>query len=109
MRVRLVQESSGFGFNQRIIPWMTESEENLHLLEKLQTGVACELPENIAKNIWNLVDIETGKIVSLRSSFEISIEEVSKRYIDKRKSDTSQIREAAKAILNPNTISKEKE
>ena len=64
MRVQLIKESSGFGYTAKIVEWLTQDEENIFTLNRLQEGQIVELPSNIAPDVHNLVNIETGTIVS---------------------------------------------
>ena len=81
MRVQFVKESSGFGYRSKIATWLAESDENLGKLQKLQKGNVVEIPNHIAGSIHNLVNVETGEVISGRSEIHISKDEIKKRYL----------------------------
>lgn len=101
MRVRLISESTGFGYKGSIVSWISEAEENVQLLEKLQSGLTVEIPARIAKAIFNLVDVETGEVVSSRTTLTTSLEEIKKKYLDNKRISQAQIREEVKDIFTP--------
>jgi hypothetical protein len=94
MKVRLIKESSGFGYSSKIVEWMVSSEENMGKLEKIKKGKTVEIPERIAKRIHNLVDVETGNIISVRCQTHLNEVELKKRYADINKFEQAKTREA---------------
>lgn len=102
MKVKLIKESSGFGFNSTVANWIVKDEENLVLLEKIKQGFDVEIPDSIAKNIQNLVCIETGEIISKVFKLNISSDEVSKKY----KSTQAEIKKEIKEQIQEVKIKK---
>lgn len=99
MKVRLINESSGFGYSSKISTWIGENEEHLGKLKNIQKGDTVEIPEKIAISIHNLVNVETGEIISRRSSVKLSSNEIKKRYMKGGFETVSKIR----SILTPDT------
>lgn len=106
MRVRLIQESTGFGYSGNTVNWIVESDENLGKIQKLQKGVIVEIPEKIAKGIYNLVNVETGEVISYQHSIFIPIEEVMIRYKEQGKEEVVKTREILKDTFKESMISK---
>ena len=106
MRVRLIQESSGFGYSGNIVSWIVENDENLGKIQKLEKGNTVEIPDKIAKSIYNLVNVETGEVISYNHSLLITIEDVMKRYKEKGKEEIVKTREVLKEAFNPSLVSK---
>lgn len=99
MRVKLVKESSGFGYSYKISSWLAQSDENMGLLKKLQKGAVVELPEKVAMSIHNLVDIETGKMISRRYQLSITEDEVKHRYLDTSLEEVANTRKIIKDLV----------
>jgi len=99
MRVKLIQESSGFGYSGGIVNWIVESDENLGKIQKLSNGNVVEIPEKIAKSIYNLVNVETGEVISYKHSLSISKDEVLMRYKEHGKEEITKTRENLKETL----------
>ena len=99
MRVKLIQESSGFGCSGGIVNWIVESDENLGKIQKLSNGNVVEIPEKIAKSIYNLVNVETGEVISYKHSLSISKDEVLMRYKEHGKEEITKTRENLKETL----------
>ena len=99
MRVKLIQESSGFGYSGGIVNWIVESDENLGKIQKLSNGNVVEIPEKIAKSIYNLVNVETGEVISYKHSLSISKDEVLMRYKEQGKEEITKTRENLKETL----------
>lgn len=106
MRVRLVNESSGFGYSSNVVNWMVQSEENLGKIQKLQKGSIVEIPEKIAMSIYNLVNVETGEIISSRNTINISTSEVIKNYKESGKEEIVKTRESLKTVFEEKQIVK---
>ena len=106
MRVRLIPESTGFGYSGKIVDWITEAEDHVQLLEKLQSGLTVEFPARIARSIFNLVDVETGEVVSTRTTLMISKEEIKKKYTDYKRTEQAQFKATVKNILTPEVTKK---
>lgn len=94
MKVRLIKESSGFGYSSKIVEWMVESDENMGKLEKIKKGKTVEIPERIAKRIHNLVDVETGNSISIRCQTHLNANEIKERYADSSKLEQATTRKA---------------
>jgi len=99
VRVKLIQESSGFGYSGGIVNWIVESDENLGKIQKLSNGNVVEIPEKIAKSIYNLVNVETGEVISYKHSLSISKDEVLMRYKEQGKEEITKTRENLKETL----------
>lgn len=100
MKVKLISESTGFGYSGKIANWIVSQEEHIQTLEKLQSGLTVEIPEKIAKNIFNLVDVETGAVISYVANLFITNEEVKKKYTDRRLQAVAPIKNEIKSIFN---------
>jgi hypothetical protein len=103
MRVQVIRESTGFGYSQKIIDWITEADENLGKLEKLKKGEIVEIPERITRGIYNLVDVETGLVVSRRTFTELSPEEIKRIYAKPSMAPQSKTRKIIKETLGIET------
>lgn len=107
MRVKLIKESSGFGYGSKVINWMVSDPENLNTLNRLKSGNICEIPKNIASGIHNIVNVETGEIVSTQCSLVgITREEVKNRY--KTQKDTSHISRTMRTLKVSKPVRKPK-
>lgn len=84
MLVKLIEESSGFGYTTDVVNWMVRDEEHVSAIEMLKAGFEVEIPENIAKRIKNLVSVETGEIISKKYDVHISKEEIVRKYKNSR-------------------------
>jgi len=83
LKIRLIRESSGFGYTSYIPGWIAENGENAVTLKDLRNGKAVVLPETTAKNLYNVVDVSTGNIVSSHYSLVgITKEEVASKYLE---------------------------
>jgi hypothetical protein len=99
MKVKLIPESSGFGYSGKIVNWIVESDENLGKLQKLQKGNTVEIPEKIAKSIYNLVNVETGEIISYNHSVFITTDEVIMKHKEQGKEEIVKTREVLKEVF----------
>jgi uncharacterized protein (UPF0335 family) len=101
MRVRLIQESSGFGYNSKVVSWLAKDSENYATVLALAEGQIRDIPENVARNCHNLVDTATGKIIS--KSYSITIPEAQlEKYIDKTTTEIKSIGADIKKIKAEN-------
>lgn len=96
MRVKLVQESSGFGYSGKLANWLAESDEHIGLMQKLKAGKVVEIPDKYARMIYNLVNVETGEIISRRHSLFIDAEKIAKIYKEHGKEDLLETKETLK-------------
>jgi len=99
MRVQLIKESTGFGFNSMVANWSVEDIENITLLEKVKKGIIVELPERVAINIYNLVDVDSGEIVSKISNASITSNELKLKY--KSTKEDTKLKAEIKASFKP--------
>jgi hypothetical protein len=78
MKVKLINESTGFGFNSVVAEWLAQNIENGLLINKIPTGEIIDIPDKIALNCHNLVNVETGEIASKFYSLTINLEDLKK-------------------------------
>jgi hypothetical protein len=102
MRVQVIKESTGFGFTSKAVSWISSDPENLNSVNRLKDGQIVEIPERIAHHFHNLVNVETGKIISL--SFNLnkgtSVDKIKQAY--KKEEDRTQIRQDVSRVLKAN-------
>lgn len=80
MKVKLVKESSGYGYGRAAAIFMSESAENFGLLGDFRKGRAVELPAMVAKSLHNTVNVQTGEVVSKKAMIRLNPEEVKSKY-----------------------------
>ena len=80
MRVKLVKESSGYGYGRVAATFMTESAENFGLFSDLRKGRTVNLPAAVAKSLHNIVSVETGAVISKKAMIRLTPEEVKAKY-----------------------------
>ena len=80
MRVKLIKESSGWGYGAVAAAFMVESPENFGLFSDLKKGKAVDIPSGVAKSLHNIVSVETGAVISKKAMVRLSPEEVKAKY-----------------------------
>lgn len=99
VRVQLVAESSGWGYKLIVGQWAVEDPENLAALTKLSRGGIVQIPIYIAEQIANLVNVETGEMVSIVNQIRLSEDALRQKY-KKEESDPvkSEIKESVQKM-----------
>jgi len=81
MRVQLIKESTGFGYGSKVIQWLVQDSENINTANRLKEGQICEIPDKVAIGFHNIVNVETGEIISLSYNLQdITKEEIKEKY-----------------------------
>jgi hypothetical protein len=81
MKVRLILESSGFGYSNGAINWMVEDPDNLGVMEKLSKHMTVDIPARIVPSIHNLINVETGEFPSQIYDLHTDKEVIKAKYV----------------------------
>lgn len=100
MKVKLIKESSGLGYRSNLVSWLVSNEENLAALDRLSQNLEVDIPKEKAKLIYNLVDVETGEVISNYSNLTISKNEIKKRYQNKKYIKQAEVKTEIRKIIS---------
>lgn len=80
MKIRLIKQSTGFGYGNQVCEWLGSNIENITLLNEFKKGNTIDVPEKTARSFHNAVDVETGVVISKYKDLKISEDKVSELY-----------------------------
>jgi hypothetical protein len=98
MKVKLIHESTGYGYTANVTNWIVEDPENINTALRIKEEAVVEISDKIAPHFHNLVNVETGEIVSRSFSLiDITVEDVRKKY--KLFEDNTELRTDLKKVF----------
>lgn len=102
MKIKLIKESTGFGYNTVVANWIAEDQEHLGLLRKFMNYQAIEVPENVARGLNNAIDVETGRLANpSRCKLHTAVEKLKPLYMTQQDVQNKEIKKEIKKAFKP--------